>query len=56
VIVLTDAALQHQMKFSSSNALCLRSMVIDGDACFSRREPSRQADGDAASHPVAQVV
>jgi hypothetical protein len=32
------------MKFSSSNALCLRSMVIDGKACFSLRELSRQAE------------
>jgi hypothetical protein len=44
------------MKFSSSNALRLRSMVLDGEARFSRRYPSHQADGHAASQPVALMV
>jgi len=56
VIVLIDDALQHRMKFSSSNALCLRSMVIDGEARLSRRDPLRPADGDAAGPSVAQML
>jgi len=33
----------------------LRLVVIDGEACFPRRERSRQADGHAANPPVAQM-